>query len=398
MNAPTQTEPNNDGRNRALIVLAVIFVIAGIAYGIWWAVHGRYHETTDDAYVAGNVIQVTPQVAGTVVSIYVEDTDFIKAGAPLVKLDQADTRVALEQAEADLARSVRDVRSLFAGDAALAAEIPQREVDLAKARDDLARRHGLANTGAVSAEEIVHATSALKMAEAALTITRERFNVTRVLTAGTSIEHHPTVAKAAARFKEAFLAQSRTMIVAPVSGYIAKRSVQAGQRVAPGAPLMAIVPLDAVWADANFKEVQLQHMRIGQTVKVIADLYGSDVEYHGKIMGLGAGTGSAFALLPAQNATGNWIKVVQRLPVRVALDPKELGEHPLRIGLSLIVDADTGNRDGKPVTDVVRTEPSVVTEVYGDNIKAAEIRAREIVAANMAGATAKDEHSGSARQ
>ncbi len=390
MSASTQTETNNDGRNRALLVLAGIFVIAGIAYGIWWAVHGRYHETTDDAYVAGNVIQVTPQVMGTVVSIDVEDTDFIKAGATLVKLDQADTRVALEQAEADLARSVRDVRSLFAADAALAAEIPQREADAAKARDDLARRQGLANTGAVSTEEIVHATSALKMTEAALTVAREHFNGTRALTAGTSIEHHPTVAKAAGRFKEAFLAQSRTIIVAPVSGYIAKRSVQAGQRVAPGAALMAIVPLDALWVDANFKEVQLQHMRIGQPVKVIADLYGSDVEYHGKIMGLGAGTGSAFALLPAQNATGNWIKVVQRLPVRVALDPKELAEHPLRIGLSLIVDADTNQRDGKPVTDTVRTQPSVVTEVYGDSIKAAEIRAKEIIAANMAGAIAKD--------
>ena len=382
MNTPTQTEPNNDGRNRALIVLAVVFIIAGIAYGVWWAVHGRYHETTDDAYVAGNVIQVTPQVAGTVISIYVEDTDFIKAGAPLVKLDQADTRVALEQAEADLARSVRDVRGLFSGDAALAGEISRREADLAKARDDLSRRQGLANTGAVSAEEILHASSALKTAAASLTVAREQFNATRALTAGTSIERHPTVTKAAARFKEAFLAQGRTILVAPVSGYIAKRSVQVGQRVAPGAPLMAIVPLDAVWADVNFKEVQLQHMRIGQPVKVTADLYGSDVEYHGKVMGLGAGTGSAFALLPAQNATGNWIKVVQRLPVRVALDPKELAEHPLRIGLSLIGDVDTSNRDGKPVTEAPRTQPVVVTEVYGDNIKAAEVRAREIIAAN----------------
>ena len=398
MHTPTQTEPNNDGRNRALIVLAVVFIIAGIAYGVWWAVHGRYHETTDDAYVAGNVIQVTPQVAGTVISIYVEDTDFIKAGAPLVKLDQADTRIALEQAAADLARSVRDVRGLFAGDAALTGEISRREADLAKARDDLSRRQGLANTGAVSTEEIVHANSALKTAEAALTVAREQFNATRALTAGTSIERHPTVAKAAAHFKEAFLAQGRTIIVAPVSGYIAKRSVQAGQRVAPGAPLMAIVPLDAVWADVNFKEVQLQHMRIGQPVKVTADLYGSDVEYHGKIMGLGAGTGSAFALLPAQNATGNWIKVVQRLPVRVALDPKELAEHPLRIGLSLIGDVDTSNREGKPVTDAARTEPAVVTEVYGDSIKAAEVRAREIIAANMAGATARGGHSGSTGQ
>jgi membrane fusion protein, multidrug efflux system len=385
MNSPAQS--SKEGRNRALIILAVVILIAAIGYGVWWFVHGRYHETTDDAYVAGNVIQITSQVAGTVVSVVVDDTDFVKAGAPLVRLDQADARVALDQAEADLARSVRDVRSLFADDAALAAEIPQREAEVARSKDDLARRQGLASTGAVSGEEIVHASTALKAAEAALTVARERFNATRVLTAGTSIEHHPTVAKAAARFKEAFLAQSRSVIVAPVSGYVAKRSVQAGQRVAPGAPLMALVPLDSVWAEVNFKEVQLQHMRVGQPVKITADIYGNDVEYHGQVAGLGAGTGSAFALLPAQNATGNWIKVVQRLPVRVALDPKELAEHPLRIGLSLIGDVDTANRDGKPVTDT-RDQPSVVTSVYDDRIKAAEIRAREIIAASMVGAAA----------
>ena len=379
----SETPDNNERRSRALKILTAVFVAAGVIYAIWWAVHGRFHESTDDAYVQGNVVQVTSQVAGSVVAIHVEDTDFVKAGTLLVKLDEADTRVALEQAEADLARSVREVRGLFASDAALAAEVMQREAELTRAREDLARRQTIANTGAVSSEDIQHATTALKTAEAGLTSAREQLNATRAMTAGTSIETHPNVKRTAARVKEAYLAQLRTSILAPVSGHVAKRSVQAGQRVAPGAPLMAVVPLDSLWADANFKEVQLAHMRVGQPVSIKADIYGGSVKYQGRIMGLGAGTGSAFALLPAQNATGNWIKVVQRVPVRVALDPKELAEHPLRIGLSLVADVDTSNRDGKPVAEAIRTEPAAATAVYGDRLKLAEARVKEIIAANL---------------
>jgi membrane fusion protein (multidrug efflux system) len=379
----SETPDNNERRSRALKILTAVFVAAGVIYAIWWAIHGRFHESTDDAYVQGNVVQVTSQVAGSVVAIHVEDTDFVKAGTLLVKLDEADTRVALEQAEADLARSVREVRGLFASDAALAAEVMQREAELTRAREDLARRQTIANTGAVSSEDIQHATTALKSAEAGLISAREQLNATRAMTAGTSIETHPNVKRAAARVKEAYLAQLRTSILAPVSGHVAKRSVQAGQRVAPGAPLMAVVPLDSLWADANFKEVQLAHMRVGQPVSIKADIYGGGVKYQGRIVGLGAGTGSAFALLPAQNATGNWIKVVQRVPVRVALDPKELAEHPLRIGLSLVADVDTSNRDGKPVAEATRTEPAAATAVYGDRLKLAEARVKEIIAANL---------------
>ena len=373
----------NNRRSRALKTLTVVFVALGVVYALWWAIHGRFHESTDDAYVQGNVVQVTSQVTGSVVAIHAEDTDFVKAGTLLVKLDEADTRVALEQAEADLARSVREVRGLFSSDAALAAEVVQREADLSRAKEDLARRQTVAGTGAVSTEDVQHATTALKSAAAALAAAREKLNATRAMTAGTSVENHPNVRRAAARVKEAFLAQARTSILAPVSGYVAKRSVQAGQHVAPGAPLMAVVPLDSLWADANFKEVQLAHMRVGQPVNIRADLYGGSVDYHGKIVGLGAGTGSAFALLPAQNATGNWIKVVQRLPVRVALDPKELAQHPLRIGLSLVADVDTSNRDGKPVTEAARTEPAAATDVYSDRLKLGEMRVREIITANL---------------
>ncbi|QDX81676.1 EmrA/EmrK family multidrug efflux transporter periplasmic adaptor subunit [Denitratisoma sp. DHT3] len=385
MSEATPIENGNDKRRaRALKLLALLFAGAGIAYGAYWAFHSRFHETTDDAYVAGNVVQVTPQVAGAVSAIYVEDTDFVQAGAPLVKLDQADTRLALEQAEAELARAVRDARALFANDAGFAALAVQREIDLARRKEDLARRQGLAASGAVSKEEVDHAATAVKAAEAALTTAREQFTANRAQTSGTTVASHPNVARAAARFKEAFLAQARTTILAPVTGHVAKRAVQAGQRIAPGTPLMAVVPLDALWVDANFKEVQLKHMRIGQPVALHADLYGGGVEYRGRIVGLGAGTGAAFALLPAQNATGNWIKVVQRVPVRISLDPKQVAEHPLRVGLSMLADVDTHDRGGKPVTEAQRDKPLVVSEVYGDPLKTAETRLKAIIAANLA--------------
>src|SRR5574337_1024816 len=298
--AAATAEAPNGRRKRLLLALSAAFAAAGIAYGAHWALVGRYVEQTDDAYVAGNVVQITPQTAGTVLAIHADDTDFVQAGEPLVQLDEADAKVALDQAEAQLAQTVREVRTLFATSDALA------------------------GTGAVSGEELGHARTALAAAEAALGTAREQLASNRALIDHTTVEQHPNVARAAGRVREAWLAFERASIPAPVTGYVAKRSVQVGQRVAPGAPLMAVIPLDQVWVDANFKEGQLRQMRLGQPVTLTADVYGNKVEYHGKVAGLGAGTGSAFALLPAQNATGNWIKVVQRVPVRVALDAKEL--------------------------------------------------------------------------
>ncbi len=368
-------------------VLALVFLLLLLAYSAWWALKGRYHETTDDAYVAGNVVQITPQMAGTVVAIYANDTDFVQAGAPLVRLDGEDARVAREQAEAELARTVREVQVLFANASTFAAQLVQREADVAKARDDLARRQGLAGTGAVSKEEIEHAAAGLKAAEAALVAVREQLNGTRAMTAGTTVDRHPNVTKAAAKLKEAYLAEARTMIPAPVSGYVAKRAVQAGQRVAQGAPLMAVVPLDHLWVDANFKEVQLSRMRIGQPVVLSADIYGSEVEYHGTVQGLGAGTGAAFALLPAQNATGNWIKVVQRVPVRIALDPEVLAAHPLRVGLSMSVSVDTHDQTGQPVVEAAVSEPVAQTQVYAAHLKDADRVIQSIIGANLVAQT-----------
>lgn len=338
--------PANGKRKRLMALLVGVILIAAIAYGVYYFLVARFHEETDDAYVNGNVVQITPQVTGTVIAVNADDTQTVKAGDPLVVLDGADARVTLAQAEANLAQTVRQVRGLFANNDQYQAQIAQRQSDLSRAQDDLRRRMAVAQTGAVSQEEISHARDAVKSAQASLDAAEQQLASNRALTSNTTIATHPNVLSAAARVRDAYLNNARNTLPAPVTGYVAKRSVQVGQRVSPGTPLMAIVPLEAVWVDANFKEVQIKHMRIGQPVELTADVYGSSVVYHGKVVGFSAGTGSAFSLLPAQNATGNWIKVVQRLPVRIELDPKELHAHPLRIGLSMQADVDIKNDNG----------------------------------------------------
>src|SRR4029077_16077629 len=324
-----------------------------LAYGLYWAQVLRYHQRTDDAYVSGNVVQITPQISGTVVAIGADDTQFVKGGQALVRLDQADAKVALDQAEAQLARTVRDVRTLYATSAGLEASVQLRQTDLAAAQSDLDRRERLGATGAVSGEELKHARDAVKAAQSSLQVAREQLAANRARVDGTTLEDHPQVRDAAAAVRNAYLTLERTELAAPVAGFIARRNVQLGQRVSPGAPLMAVVPLDQVWVDANFKEPQLAHMRIGQRVRLSADLYGGHVLYHGTIAGLGAGTGAAFSLLPAQNATGNWIKIIQRVPVRIALDPREIAVHPLQIGLSMKADVDVkGGADGARMPQV----------------------------------------------
>jgi len=344
--ASVQSQNNNSKRKRLMTLLVGVILLAAVAYGVYYFLVARFHEDTDDAYVNGNVVQITPQVTGTVIAVNADDTQTVKAGDPLVVLDGADARVALQQAEANLAQTVRQVRGLFVNNDQYQAQIAQRQADLSRAQDDLRRRLTIAQTGAVSQEEISHARDTVKGAQAALDAAQQQLASNRALTSNTTIATHPNVLAAAAKVRDAYLNNARNTLPAPVTGYVAKRSVQVGQRVAPGNPLMAIVPLESVWVDANFKEVQLKHMRIGQPVELTADVYGSSVVYHGKVVGFSAGTGSAFSLLPAQNATGNWIKVVQRLPVRIELDPKELHDHPLRIGLSMQADVDIKNENG----------------------------------------------------
>ncbi|WP_206952604.1 HlyD family secretion protein [Trinickia acidisoli] len=381
--ASAQSQNNNSRRKRLMTLLIGVILIAAVAYGLYYFLDARFHEDTDDAYVNGNVVQITPQVTGTVIAVNADDTQTVKAGDPLVVLDGADAHVSLQQAEANLAQTVRQVRGLFVNNDEYQAQIAQRQADLSRAQDDLRRRMAVAQTGAVSQEEISHARDAVKAAQAALDAADQQLASNRALTSNTTIATHPNVLAAAAKVRDAYLNNARNVLPAPVTGYVAKRAVQVGQRVSPGTPLMAIVPLESVWVDANFKEVQLKHMRIGQPVELTADIYGSSVVYHGKVVGFSAGTGSAFSLLPAQNATGNWIKVVQRLPVRVALDPAELRTHPLRIGLSMQVDVDIKNDTGSQLSTAQNTVYQTnVFDKYGDEANAEIAR---IIAENAGG-------------
>lgn len=402
MNAPQATNVNgttpagNPKRKKALTAVALVVALAGIGYGAYYGLVLSHYEHTDNAYVQGNVVQLTPQVGGTVLAINADDTDFVKAGQVLVKLDPADAQVALDQAEAQLAQTVREVRTLYANNATYKAQIALRDAelarvqsDVARAQEDVNRRTPLLATGAVGKEEYEHATAQLNAAKAAVAsaqsaalAAREQLASNQSLTDNTSVEQHPNVQRAAARVREAFLAVKRSELVAPVDGYVAKRSVQLGQRVQAGTPLMSVIALNQVWVDANFKESQLKSLRIGQPVTLTADMYGNKVQYHGKVEGLGAGTGAAFALLPAQNATGNWIKVVQRLPVRVALDPKELAEHPLRVGLSMEAKVDVADTSGKALADAPRANAVGHAAAIEANNAEADAEVRKIVALN----------------
>ena len=377
-------------RLRWLGLAAAVFAILGAAYGAWWAKELRYVQSTDDAYVSGNVVQITPQVSGTVVAIGADDTQFVKAGQTLVRLDQEDAKVAVDQAEAQLARTVREVRNLFATSAQLQAAVQVRQADLTTAQQDLARRERLGSSGAVSAEELQHARDALRASQAGLQSAQQQLIANRARVDGTTVADHPDVRNAAAAVRAAYLSYTRTQLPAPVSGFVARRSVQLGQRVSPGAPLMAVVPLDQVWVDANFKEPQIADIRVGQSVTLSADVYGGKVLYHGIIAGFGAGTGAAFALLPAQNATGNWIKVVQRVPVRVSLDAHELEQHPLQIGLSMKADVDTRDRSGASLPRLAGTTSTYSTDVFHADDDVAATRVRDIIASNETGRLAGD--------
>jgi len=372
-------------RKRWLALAIGGFVAIGIVYGAYWTIVSRHIQSTDDAYVSGNVVQITPQMSGTVVAIGADDTQFVKAGQTLVQLDQADAKVALDQAEAQLAKTVREVRHMFATTAQLQATVTMRQSDLTKATDDLARREQLASLGAISREDRQHARDAANSAKAGLLAAQQALEANRARIDHTTIDNHPDVRNAAANVRQAYLNYARTALPAPVSGFIAKRVVQLGQRVNPGAPLMAIVPLDQVWVDANFKESQLAGIRIGQPVTLNADIYGGKVTYHGKVAGFGAGAGSAFALLPAQNATGNWIKIVQRVPVRIALDPQELAAYPLQIGLSMQAEISTRHGGGDRLPRLTQNTPAYVTTVFHSPDESANERVKEIIAANETG-------------
>lgn len=370
---------------KTMLVIAAFFLIVGAAVGAYWFLYFRFIEKTDDAYVQGNVIQITPQIAGTVTKIYADDTTTVKAGEPLVALDSSDADISLTNAEAQLAQTVREVRTLYSSQAQAQANLGLRSTELSRALDDLSRRKKLAGTGAVAEEEIRHAEHAVASARAQLAVAQQQLSSGDALTRGTLVAKHPNVQRAAARVYEAVLNQSRTVIYAPMAGQIAKRSIQVGQRVSPGMPLLAIVPMQNLWIEANFKESQLRNLRVGQQVLLHSDAYGSDIEYSGKIVGLSAGTGAAFSLLPPQNASGNWIKVIQRVPVRISLMPENLDAHPLRVGLSMQVKIDVRNQPEGATQKLspVAREAILSSQASQDIDQQAKQRIQAIIAANM---------------
>lgn len=385
-----QTMPEQDKRaNRLRYAMAAGFVLTLVVGVALWLLLTRYGETTEDAYVEGNVVPVTSQVSGTVTTIGADNTDHVEAGQALVSLNGADAQLAFDSAKAALGKAVRATRVQYRQVDQSQADLRARRNDVRKAEQDLARRLQIVESGAVSGEEVAHARDILANARDALDGTQQALAQRSAMVDNVSLRQHPDVLAAASNLRTAFVNLKRTNVAAPVTGTITKRSVQVGQRIAPGMAMMAIVPLDNLWVNANFKESQLQHLRIGQPVELTADVYGGGTVFHGRIIGLDAGTGSAFALLPAQNATGNWIKVTQRIPVRIALDTREIIRHPLRIGLSMHVRVDTHDRSGAVLSGTERKDARYATSVFKDELADADALIDSIVRANAGGSSGR---------
>ncbi|AJJ23728.1 multidrug efflux MFS transporter periplasmic adaptor subunit EmrA [Yersinia enterocolitica] len=379
---PQQPQNKKKQRKRVLLLLTGIFIIIGVAYLIYWFLVLRHHQETDNAYVSGNQVQIMSQVPGSVVSVNFENTDLVKSGDVLLTLDPTDAEQAYEQAQTALANTVRQTHQLIINSKQYQANIALKKTELSKAQNDLKRRVVLGSVDAIGREELQHARDAVDAAQASLDVAIAQYNANQALVLNTPLEKQPAVEQAAAKLRDAWLALQRTKVVSPITGFVSRRSVQVGAEIANGAPLMAVIPANEMWIDANFKETQLANMRIGQPATIVTDFYGDDVVFQGKVVGLDMGTGSAFSLLPAQNATGNWIKVVQRLPVRIELDAKQLAEHPLRIGLSTTVRVDTADTDGQVLAQNVRKEPAFVTNALSLDLAPVNQMISDIVHAN----------------
>jgi membrane fusion protein (multidrug efflux system) len=379
--APDAAVPAANGhRRRVLLIVTGVLLIAALAGALWWKLVLSVRETTTDAYVAGHQVSISAQVPGTVIAVLIEDTQLVRTGDVLVQLDPVDAATNLQRAASALANAVRGVRTQQAAATQGDALVATRRTELDSALATLARREPLAAEHAVSSEELADARSAVERARAALAQAEAQARGAHAAVDGVAIGANPAVLQARAAFRDAWIAAHRNTIVAPVGGRVAQRAVQVGQHVQPGQPLLAVIPENELWVDANFRETQLRQMRIGQRASVIVDVYGSGVRFHGRVAGIGAGTGAAFALLPPQNASGNWIKVIQRVPVRITLDPAELAQHPLRIGLSTEVNVDL----------VTRPEPLAAaatsgTRVYELDLSQVDAEADAIIAANQRG-------------
>ncbi|WP_423367876.1 efflux RND transporter periplasmic adaptor subunit [Burkholderia sp. LMG 32019] len=370
-------------RRKRFIVFFAVVLVAALAWIAYWLLSDRYYEDTDDAYVAGSIVQVAAQIPGSVTDVVVADTQAVRAGQTLVKLDDTEASVAFAQAKAQLAQAVRQFANAKISNTMYVEAVNARRADLSLAQRAFAARSG-ASVEIVAPEELARARAAVAGAQANLAAAQAQLDAARALGSKLPVDESPAVVQAAAQFKLAYRNLKRTTIVAPVDGTIGQRSVQVGQQVGPGVPLMSIVQLNQLWIEANFKEGQIRHMRIGQPVEVVSDLYGSRVTYRGRVQGFSAGTGSAFSMLPSQNAAGNWIKVVQRVPVVIALEPRDLAAHPLRVGLSMRATVDTHDRNGHALDSEPPT-PAVSTRVHDGVASEAESAVAAIIRENQGG-------------
>ncbi|WP_194847965.1 HlyD family efflux transporter periplasmic adaptor subunit [Candidatus Neptunochlamydia vexilliferae] len=374
-------EANLKGR-KILFYVTMSFLLIGVAIFLYWLLVLRFEEYTDDAYVGGNMVEITPQVAGIVTAINVDNTDYVEEGQVLIRLDRTDQKLAFEASKNDLADTVRSVVQMFIRVQELEAELEQKDADLYKAKKDYENRVNLVDVGGVSREEFEHVEADFVAAQASRRETYHSLQAAYAEVQNTTVSTHPLVLGAADRVKESYVNLKRCNILAPVTGYVAQRKVQLGEWVNLAEPLMAVIPLDELWVDANFKETKLANMRIGQSVKLTADMYGVSVIFHGKVIGMNPGTGSVFSALPPQNATGNWIKIVQRVPVRVSLDPQQLQKFPLWLGLSMEVTVDIHDTSGERLAEIPRTMPLYKTAIYKRQEKGAKRIIQKIIQEN----------------
>jgi membrane fusion protein (multidrug efflux system) len=381
---PAASSPTSSRRRNVLLLIALIFIVLGALWAAYWVLVLSKREQTDDAYVNGNKVVISAQISGTVIAVLTDDTQLVKAGQVLVRLDPIDAETALNRAASALAQTVRQVRQQKSTADQYDSVIETRKLELARSEADLAKREPLLAARAIAPEEVRHARESVDMARAALTQAIRQSTSSHALVDGTQVEDNPMVLEAKAAFRDAWIAAQRNAVIAPVTGYVAERSVQLGQHIQAGQALMTVIPLNSLWVDANFKEVQLRHLRIGQPAQVRSDLYGGSVIFHGRIMGMSAGTGAAFALLPAQNASGNWIKVVQRVPVRIQIDDADLLKSPLRVGLSATVTVDTSSRSGPVLAANISDQPVGITQVYTRDLDKANAEADAVVRRNLA--------------
>jgi membrane fusion protein (multidrug efflux system) len=380
---PAAPAPTNGKRRNILTLIAVIFIVLGLLWGAYWVLVLAKREQTDDAYVNGNKVVISAQVSGTVIAVLADDTQLAEAGQVLVRLDPVDAETGLSRTASSLAQIVRQVRQEKSTADQYDSLIETRRLELARAEADLAKREPLLADRAIAPEEVRHARESVELARAALTQAVRQSTASHALVDGTPVEGNPAVLQAKAAYRDAWIAAQRNAVVAPVTGYVAERSVQLGQHIQAGQALMTVIPLNSLWVDANFKEVQLRHLRIGQPAQVRSDLYGGSFIFHGHVEGMSAGTGAAFALLPAQNASGNWIKVVQRVPVRIQIDESDLVKSPLRVGLSATVTVDTTHRDGPVLPREATRTPVGDTQVYTQDLDKANAEAEAIVSRNL---------------